>query len=122
MLYVRHRPHVYHHHGLYTIGCCARTSKFLSDGLKSYVYNEEDGDVILRMVSNLGIAIFCTLEWVMLELTFVVYVDRECVGNPLQHNAKARGEDDADTWLCPFLDLKCQQPSLTARRRWRRRN
>jgi hypothetical protein len=96
----------------------SRTSKFLSDRLKSYVYNEEDGDIILRMVSNLGVAIFCLSSGSCLSSPSWSMWTRECVGNPLQHNAKAGGEDDANTWLCPFLDLKCQQPSLASRRRW----
>nr|AAV64231.1 unknown [Zea mays] len=82
----------------------SRTSEFLSDGLKSYV-REEDGAVILRMVGGLGVAIFC-LEWVALALAFVlryyVYVDRECGGNPMRRSAKVGGEDGAGTWPWPF--------------------
>nr|AAV64193.1 unknown [Zea mays] len=82
----------------------SRTSEFLSDGLKSYV-REEDGAVILRMVGGLGVGIFC-LEWVALALAFVlryyVYVDRECGGNPMRRSAKVGGEDGAGTWPWPF--------------------
>jgi hypothetical protein len=83
----------------------SRTAEFLSDGLRSYV-REEDGAVILRMVGGLGVAIFC-LEWVALALAFVlryyVYVDRECGGNPMRRSAKVGGEDGgAGTWPWPF--------------------
>ncbi|CAL5031245.1 unnamed protein product [Urochloa decumbens] len=82
----------------------SRTSEFLSDGLRSYV-REEDGAVILRMVGGLGVAIFC-LEWVALALAFVLryysYVDRECGGNPLRRSAKVGGEDGTGTWPWPF--------------------
>lgn len=82
----------------------SRTAEFLSDGLRSYV-REEDGAVILRMVGGLGVAIFC-LEWVALALAFVLryyaYVDRECGGNPLRRSAKVGGEDGAGNWPWPF--------------------
>ncbi|KAI0491736.1 hypothetical protein KFK09_025996 [Dendrobium nobile] len=58
----------------------SRTSEFLLDGLRSYV-RVDDGEIILRMVGGLGVAIFC-LEWVVLALAFVLryyaYVDGDC--------------------------------------------
>ncbi|KAJ3678178.1 hypothetical protein LUZ60_001981 [Juncus effusus] len=73
-----------------------RTSDFLTE-LNSYV-REEDGEVILKMVGGLGLAIF-VLEWVVLALAFVIKMESE---GDINGSSKVGNEEQMKDWPWPF--------------------
>ncbi|GMP21689.1 hypothetical protein CsSME_00000022 [Camellia sinensis var. sinensis] len=82
-----------------------RTSDFLGN-LKSYV-REEDGEVILRMVGGLCVAIFC-FEWVVLTLAFflnynaIFYYGAHHSSSATAIKTTAQEDDDLKNWPWPF--------------------
>ncbi|XP_074586072.1 uncharacterized protein LOC141841776 [Curcuma longa] len=77
-----------------------RTSDFLAE-LNSYV-REEDGEVILKMVGGLGLAIFC-LEWVALAVAFVLRYRAYVEGGDARRSSRVgTTEDELKDWPWPF--------------------
>ncbi|CAL9091185.1 unnamed protein product [Musa acuminata var. zebrina] len=77
-----------------------RAPDFLAE-LRSYV-REEDGEVILKMVGSLGLAVFC-LEWVALTLAFALrYHAHVESGDPARRSSKVGGEEELKNWPWPF--------------------
>ncbi|RWV79038.1 hypothetical protein GW17_00059895 [Ensete ventricosum] len=60
------------------------------------------GEVILKMVGSLGLAIFC-LEWVALALAFALrYHAHIESGDPARRSSKVGGEEELKNWPWPF--------------------
>ncbi|XP_072973296.1 uncharacterized protein [Typha angustifolia] len=76
-----------------------RTPDFLAE-LRSYV-REEDGEVILKMVGGLGVAIF-VLEWVVLALAFVLRFYAYVEDGEGRKSGKVRQEENMKDWPWPF--------------------